>query len=440
MSKFNINSIIKWQQNKRLAWCLSIGGVLFICVLLFVIDLSGSDLEEKNKKSFNLTGVVDESFTEANSDSALINLQSESKDLSKLIRGLTNEIQSIKVSHKEQLDSLKLNFKDQIAKVKKESAASNKGHAIQNNQLWHNRPEINNSPFGSVSSNKMLPAQNNHTEIEHMKWTYKSSKANLKFKRNAKNYVTSGTFAKAVILGGADADASVNGQTNSSVMLFKIISKGTLPNGRRSHLGGCFLTASTYGDISSERAYVKLDKISCAHKGSPIIDKSVAGWAFFGGKVGIKGKPLMRDGKILTWAGVSGALSGFASAAQMTQSVQSISALGSTSTVPTGKVFSSGAFAGASSALDRLSNYYIKRADQYHPVIQVGSGNVVTIVFKEGFYLEPEDLSKEVVETEKTTHSKQAFFDPNTYQTNQALINKVDSTAKLGQTIKGQSS
>lgn len=440
MSKFNINSIIKWQQNKRLAWCLSIGGVLFLCVLFLVIDLSGSDLEEKNKKSFNLTGVIDESFTQANSDSALINLQSESKDLSKLVKDLSDELHSIKANNKEQISSLKLNFKEQMDKVKKESADSTKGHIVQNNQLWHNRPEINNSPFESKFSNKLLPVQNHHTEIEHMQWTYKSSKANLKFKRNADNYVTSGTFAKAVILGGADADASVNGQTNSSVMLFKIISKGTLPNGRRSHLGGCFLTASSYGDISSERAYVKLDKISCAHKGSSIIDRSVAGWAFFGGKVGIKGKPLMRDGKILTWAGISGALSGFANAAQMTQSVQSISALGSTSTVPTDKVFSSGAFAGASSALDRLSNYYIKRADQYHPVIQVGSGNVVTIVFKEGFYLEPEDLSKEVVETEKNTNSKQTFFDPNTYQTNQSLLNKIDNTAKLGQTIKGQSS
>jgi len=206
------------------------------------------------------------------------------------------------------------------------------------------------------------------------------------------DYVPSGTFVRAVVLGGADADASVNGQSkNNGVMLFKLLQPGTLPNGKRSHLQGCFVTASSYGDISSERAYVVLDKLSCAQSGRPVVDKAVTGWAFFGGKVGIKGKPLMRDNKIMQWAGISGALSGIASAAQYGQSVQSISPLGSATTVPTGNIAPYAAYGGASKAAEVLSSYYVKRAEQYHPVIQVGSGNLVTIVFKDGFYLESEE-------------------------------------------------
>jgi conjugal transfer pilus assembly protein TraB len=202
------------------------------------------------------------------------------------------------------------------------------------------------------------------------------------------NYVPSGTFVQAVVLGGADADASVDGQSkNNGVMLFKLLKPGTLPNGQHSHLEGCFVTASSYGDISSERAYVVLDKLSCAQKGRPMLDKSVTGWAFFGGKVGIKGRPLMRDNKVMQWAGISGAMAGIAQAAQYSQSVQSISPLGSENTVPSGRIAPYSAYGGASKAADVLSNYYIKRAEQYHPVIQVGSGNRVTIVFKDGFYL-----------------------------------------------------
>jgi conjugal transfer pilus assembly protein TraB len=44
-----------------------------------------------------------------------------------------------------------------------------------------------------------------------------------RFSKNPKNYVPSGTFARAVVLGGVDADASVEGQNkNNGVMLFKV--------------------------------------------------------------------------------------------------------------------------------------------------------------------------------------------------------------------------
>jgi conjugal transfer pilus assembly protein TraB len=64
--------------------------------------------------------------------------------------------------------------------------------------------------------------------------------------------------------------------------------------------------------------------------------------------------------------------------------------------VPQSNIGPYAAYGGASKAADVLSQYYVKRAEQYHPVIQVGSGNVVTIVFKDGFYLEPtEDASNQ---------------------------------------------
>ncbi|PTT50693.1 conjugal transfer protein TraB, partial [Aeromonas sp. HMWF014] len=32
--------------------------------------------------------------------------------------------------------------------------------------------------------------------------------------------------------------------------------------------------------------------------------------------------------------------------------------------------------------------YYIKRAEQYHPIIPIGAGNEVTLIFQDGFQLE----------------------------------------------------
>ena len=45
-------------------------------------------------------------------------------------------------------------------------------------------------------------------------------------------------------------------------------------------------------------------------------------------------------------------------------------------------MFKQGLGGGASKAADTLSQYWIKRAEQYHPVIDIGAGNLVTVVFQ----------------------------------------------------------
>ena len=95
----------------------------------------------------------------------------------------------------------------------------------------------------------------------------------------------------------------------------------------------------------------------------------------------------MHNGKILAMAGVSGLLSGVGSALQQSTLTQSISPLGTTSTVNPNKIWQNGLYGGANTAMNTLASYYIKRADQYHPVIEIGSGTVASLVFQDGFSL-----------------------------------------------------
>ena len=99
----------------------------------------------------------------------------------------------------------------------------------------------------------------------------------------------------------------------------------------------------------------------------------------------------MRNGKILMMAGISGMLSGVGSALQQSTQTQSISPLGATSTVSPSQVWKNGAYGGASTAMSQLASYYIKRADQYHPIIEIGSGTVATVIFQRGFSLVTND-------------------------------------------------
>jgi len=361
MAKFQLNHLVQNMQRRTLLRVVS--GVIVTITAVSLLVNSGKKNTAPIHDKVQISPVVDELFSDATMESALSLQQTEFESLKTQVRQLNEAIEKSSQLHARELQ-----------------------HALHEveQQFQQNTP----------GPQSIVPQAMHHpmpTHVHALSFHYETQQREPQH-LSPQHYVPSGTFVRAVVLGGADADASVNGQSkNNGVMLFKLMQPGTLPNGQRSHLQGCFVTASSYGDISSERAYVILDKLSCAQKDMPIIDKHVTGWAFFGGKVGIKGMPLMRDNKVMQWAGISGALSGIAAVAQYSQSVQNMSPLGSSSTLPSANAAPYAAYGGASKAAEVLSNYYVKRAEQYHPVIQVGSGNIVTIVFKDGFYLEPDD-------------------------------------------------
>ncbi len=88
----------------------------------------------------------------------------------------------------------------------------------------------------------------------------------------------------------------------------------------------------------------------------------------------------MRNGKILGWAWGPVLLTGLAGG--MERASQPAVGLGATASVGAGDVLKMGVGGGASKAAQTLSEYYIKRAEQYHPVIPIGAGNEVTVVFR----------------------------------------------------------
>lgn len=208
-------------------------------------------------------------------------------------------------------------------------------------------------------------------------------------KKNPDSFVPSGTFAEAIMLGAADASAGVQAQSNPSPMLFRIIADGTLPNHKKSHLKDCVVTAAVVGDISSERGQIRLERMSCTFPNGEIVEQPVEGTVFgMDAKNGVRGTPVWREGALLGRAAVAGTLSGLGSAVAQTYTTNSISPLGTTQTVNSGEIFKYGAAQGASNAMEKLAEYNIRRAEQYHPVIQLTAGQPVDVVFLKGFYLD----------------------------------------------------
>jgi hypothetical protein len=219
-------------------------------------------------------------------------------------------------------------------------------------------------------------------------------------RKNPDNYVPAGTFVRAIALGGADASSAVNAQANPVPMLFRIIENGTLPNNHTSHLKDCLVTAAVVGDISSERGLIRLENLSCIGKGDlkgeQIIDIAVHGTVFGSeGKNGIRGRPLWREKALLQRAFVAGTLSGLANGLTQKYTTTAVSPLGSTKSVEPQDIFKYGASNGVGNAMEKLADYNIQRAEQYHPVLQLTAGTIVDIVFLRGFYLDGKDAEGE---------------------------------------------
>lgn len=219
--------------------------------------------------------------------------------------------------------------------------------------------------------------------LDKSDFTYESLK---KKDKTTLPWIPSGSFSEAVMIEGADANASVTGNQNTTPVTIRLQGSVQMPNNNEFNMSGCFVTGEIYGDISSERGEVRTNHVSCILKNGKHVDMKFDGHVSYQGKEGIRGKPVMRNGKIIGYAGAAGFLSGIGDG--MKSAATPTVGLGATASVSGMDVLKQGFGGGAEKAADTLSQYWIKRAEQYHPVIDIGAGNAVTVVFQQGFRLE----------------------------------------------------
>jgi conjugal transfer pilus assembly protein TraB len=255
------------------------------------------------------------------------------------------------------------------------------GYPIISPNLDHQADVVSIQPIKGVSDDilELSPPKNQSTVAPLIKPS-----------KTPDTFVPAGTFVRAVMLGGADASTGVNSQGNPTPVLFRLLDTGTLPNHQHSHLKNCVATAAAIGDISSERGLMRLERLSCVSPNyQEIIELSVEGTVFGPeGKNGVRGVPLWREGALLKRAFVAGTLSGFSQGIASQYTTTALSSAGAVTSVNNADIFKYGAAQGVSNAMDKIADYNIRRADQYHPVIQLSAGTIVDIVFLKGFYLD----------------------------------------------------
>lgn len=207
-------------------------------------------------------------------------------------------------------------------------------------------------------------------------------------RKTVENTIPAGAYASAILLGGVDAATSINAQGDPRPVLLRITDQGTLPRRFKSDLKACHVLASSYGDLSSERVYMRLEKLTCTEPlTGEIIETQVAGYITGeDGRAGVRGTVVDRAGEAIRNSFVAGFVGGMGSflGAQQQRAAFPISPFGQSNALDAHKMIGAGAAQGTNNAMEKLADFYIKRADQLQPVLQVAAGRQVNIIFTQG--------------------------------------------------------
>ncbi len=215
-------------------------------------------------------------------------------------------------------------------------------------------------------------------------------------KTDGRSYVPSGSFFRVALLGGLDAPTGGQAQSNPHPVLMRAQDNAFLPNRYRFKIKECFVLGASYGDISAERAYIRLESLSCVRHDGKAIDVPVKGYVVGeDGKAGMRGRLVSKQGQVLANSLLAGIGAGIGQAFQQSATTISTNPLGSVGTVDAGKQLQAGVGVGVGKALDRLSQYYITLAEKMFPIIEVDAGRTVDVVFTKGFSLDAENAGDE---------------------------------------------
>lgn len=193
------------------------------------------------------------------------------------------------------------------------------------------------------------------------------------------------SFTRGVLLGGLDAPTGGQSQTNPHPVLIRLSDNSVLPNRYRAEYRECFVIAAGYGDISSERAYLRTESLSCVRPDGTALEVKIQG-SVYGedGKVGMRGRLVTKQGQMLANALLAGVVSGIGQGIATSNTTYSTSAFGSVATTGGSDALKSGLGTGVGKALDRLAQYYIKLAEQTFPIIEIDAAREVDVVVTKG--------------------------------------------------------
>jgi conjugal transfer pilus assembly protein TraB len=210
----------------------------------------------------------------------------------------------------------------------------------------------------------------------------------------SRDYLPPNSYAPATVIVGVDASTGVASQSDPLPVVLRITGPArSVMRGNKlltTDITGCLVNGAARGDLSAEKVYVKLVRMTCAQPGGRFAVSEVKGFISFAGKSGVRGRVVSREGSLVSQALLAGIVGGFGRGFSANANgifTGQVGANGQREALSPPDILAGGFGQGAGEAADPVSRYLIERAEQYQPVVEMPTGIEVEIVFLDGVHV-----------------------------------------------------
>jgi conjugal transfer pilus assembly protein TraB len=205
------------------------------------------------------------------------------------------------------------------------------------------------------------------------------------------NDLLAGGMFEGILLTGMDAPTNTVAKNNPIPALIRVKTDAILPNMYQGPVRECFVVASGYGVLATERAVMRTEKISCVTEDGEGIEQKIDGYVVGeDGKAGLRGRLVSKQGQLIAKSLVAGLLEGLGKALQPAAVPQLQTNPRGTTQYQDPNLTGAGKsalYGGVSIAANNVAKFYLEMAKEIFPVVEVDAGRRVTVVLLNGIAL-----------------------------------------------------
>ncbi|WP_396334166.1 TraB/VirB10 family protein [Burkholderia anthina] len=208
---------------------------------------------------------------------------------------------------------------------------------------------------------------------------------------SAQTWLPAGGMFSGVLINGMDAPASQASQRQPTPVLIRVKKDAILPNFYTADVKECFVLASGYGSMATERAYMRTERLTCIRKDKGVIEVALDGYITGeDGKVGMRGRLVSKEGAVIARSLAAGFIGAFGQG--LSTGLSGASQYGGFNIsggqqLPMSTVIRDAAGQGVGNALDRVANFYLDIAKEIVPVVEIDAGRQADIILVHGVSL-----------------------------------------------------
>ena len=232
-------------------------------------------------------------------------------------------------------------------------------------------------------------------------------------KKHVSSIIPAGTVLPCVIISGADCSAGIANLSDPEMILLRPLEKGKLPRGVLVNIQDSIIIARAVGNLSKERVRIRAERMTMVKPNGEFVSTTFSGYVTGeDGREGVRGVVVDRSGKMITRASFASFFQGIANGFQVAKNQQTLAKVGRLTGkteapfVLSSDVLKESATRGVGTGMQKLAEYWIKRAEQLQPSIQVAAGRRVDLVFTCDVTIGEKDI-KQVLQTKRALAKKQ---------------------------------